>query len=383
MRVLAINPFHGGAHAAFLDGWAAHSRHRIDPLTLPPRRWKWRLRHGALTLARRLADHPTPDLLWCTDMLDLAAFKAFAPPAIRDRPTVAYFHENQLTYPVRDGAGRRVDEPADLQPAFTNFTTALAADAVWFNSDFHRRSFLDALCRWLGSMPDHRPLAEVDAVAGKSAVQHPGVAPPDPRRRNDAACPRPQPRPPLHLVWAARWEHDKNPDLFFEALDELDRRGVGFIASVMGEVFAEQPPCFAAARRRLGDRVRRWGWQPDRRVYLESLAGADVFVSTADHEFFGLAAVEAAAEGCLCVLPRRLAYPEVFGASGAVWHDGTPAGIADALAPLAARKASGRTLRDDAAIDVSPYLWPTRAAAMDDALDRLAGASPRRPELPG
>ena len=39
------------------------------------------------------------DAIFCSDMLNLPEFLGFAPRAVRSRPSVAYFHENQLTYP--------------------------------------------------------------------------------------------------------------------------------------------------------------------------------------------------------------------------------------------------------------------------------------------
>ena len=54
MKVLALNPYHGGSHAAFLDGWREHSRHAFTVLSLPGHKWKWRMRHGAITLADRV-----------------------------------------------------------------------------------------------------------------------------------------------------------------------------------------------------------------------------------------------------------------------------------------------------------------------------------------
>ena len=39
---------------------------------------------------------------------------------------------------------------------------------------------------------------------------------------------------------------------------------------------------------------------------------ADIALSTADHEFFGISMVEAAMAGCYCLVPNRLSYPELF-----------------------------------------------------------------------
>jgi len=386
-----LNAYHGGSHAAFVAGWRAHSRHTFDLLTLPAHDWKWRMRHAAITFAEQVTAKATAgeswDALWCTDMLNLAEFRGLC-PAAAGVPSVVYFHENQLTYPVRHPDER------DLHFAFTNFTSALVADAVWFNSGFHRDAFVNALRRGLKRMPDHQPVGAVDAIEAKAAVMWPGVQvalgerdapPPQPspggggagggggaiggtvtRSRPSAVSSGPngkrQAGEPVHLIWAARWEHDKNPGLFFEALAELKQRGVDFRVSVIGESFRDVPAVFDEAKRRFADRIVRWGYQPSRAEYEQALAEADVFVSTADHEFFGIAAVEAALAGCVCVLPRRLAYPEVFGDSGAVWYDGTVKGLVAAL---------GGPIRTSASLQsgLDQYLWPARAAAMDDALE--------------
>lgn len=353
MRILALNPYHGGSHAAFIEGWIAHSRHTFTPHTLPPHDWKWRMRHAAVTLAQRVDAGRSYDALWCTDMLNLAEFKGLAPPAIASLPAVAYFHENQLTYPVRH------DDPRDLHFAYTNFTTALAADAVWFNSAYHRDTFIAALRKLLKRMPDHHHTDAADAILAKSLIHAPGIETPLPAGEGSA---------PAHLLWCARWEHDKNPELLFDALHLLDQRGLEFRLSVIGERFADQPPCFAAAHDWFKNRVVHWGYQPTREAYVAALREAGVFISTADHEFFGIAAVEAAAAGCVPVLPKRLAYPEVFG-DRAVWYDGTPESLADALQSVMGHRPTAYT--DLPQHIAERYAWPVRADAMDEALGSM------------
>jgi len=100
---IGARAYYGGSHKAFLDGWSAAGRHQWSILPLPAFKWKWRMRHAAVTFARQielqLAEGPCPDLLLCSDMLNLAEFLGLAPKPVRDLPRIVYFHENQLTYP--------------------------------------------------------------------------------------------------------------------------------------------------------------------------------------------------------------------------------------------------------------------------------------------
>ena len=370
MRILALEPYYGGSHRAFLEGWSAASGHTWTVLELPPYKWKWRMRHSAVTFAERLGARVSQgqvwDLLFCSDMLNLAEFRGLAPPQVRSLPTVAYFHENQLTYPVRFESER------DYQFAMTNMTTALAADAVWFNSAFHRESFLAALADFLRRMPDHQFPEAVETIARKSSVHRPGIRPLHARRGRSAG--------PLHLLWAARWEHDKNPEIFFEALKILEKQKVEFRLSVIGEQFRDRPEVFDWARRHFGPHIDRWGYQANRTDYEAALCAADVFVSTAEHEFFGLSAVEAALAGAYPVLPERLAYPEIFGltedpAAKAFFYNGTSADLAAKLNECARRLEAGTSLSDltqRLRQHLRRFQWPRLAPNLDEALALLA-----------
>ena len=367
INILALNPYHGGSHRAFLDDWKTRSRHAFDTLTLPAYKWKWRMRHAAVTFAEQVAvlieTGQTWDALFCTDMLNLAEFRGLAPPAVRDLPAVVYFHENQLTYPQQN------DTERDLHFAFTNITTALAADEVWFNSEFHRDAWLTAVDRLLQSMPDFQPVGTGDAIRAKSDVQPPGIEPfPSPAARQAG---------PLRIAWVARWEHDKNPEMFFEAIRLLESHGVDFRLSVLGESFANSPTCFTDARERFSHRIDHWGFLESRDAYREALVDADVVVSTADHEFFGIAVVEAVAAGCFPLVPRRLAYPEVLGDDNKFFHDDTPTGIAEQLRTLSHRLANGDLWNGDrlrGGKRVERFDWSRRADELDAACDRVVAS---------
>lgn len=372
MRVLALEPYDGGSHRAFLDGWMAEGgSHAWTRLSLPPWKWKWRMRHAAITFAAELRERVRAgerwDAVFCSSMLPLAEWRGLAPPEVARLPAVVYFHENQLTYPSR------VDDPRDVHFALIHFAACLAADAVWFNSAFHQEEFLAALGDLLERMPDHRPSWAVEEIRVKTAVHPQGITPPAPR-----LGPR---RPgPLRLLWAARWEYDKNPQLFFDALDRLRDRGAAFRLSVVGESFRQVPEVFAQARERFADRIDRWGYQETRADYESALAEADVIVSTADHEFFGVSVVEAVAAGCRPLLPRRLAYPEILVAlpgsrREACLYDGGVDVLSRRLGELAERASRGEEIwqPEVGRRAVERFFWPRLRPELDACLSADLG----------
>ncbi len=368
MNILALEPYYGGSHRAFIDGFSKLSHHTWTLLTLPAHKWKWRMRHSAITFASiavKLAEEGQSwDLLFCSDMLNLAEFTGLVPGPIAQMPKVIYFHENQLTYPVR------VEDERDYQFAMTNLTSALAADSIWLNSQFHADSFFDALAKFLRAMPDHQPIEAIEKIRAKSSIRPPGI---------DDFPSRIKRRPgPLRILWAARWEHDKNPEDFFEALAILKANNVPFKVSVIGETFRDSPPVFEQARREFDSQIERWGYQHSADDYRLALSEADVVVSTANHEFFGIGVVEAVAAGAYPLLPRRLSYPEIIGfgqTEGAeqFFYDGTAANLACKLKLLADRveKESIWPAKVTPAMLTERYKWKNLTKQYDDALEEI------------
>ncbi|TKJ32517.1 MAG: glycosyl transferase family 1 [Planctomycetes bacterium B3_Pla] len=368
MRILALEPYYDGSHKAFIDGLSKVSRHDWMLLTLPAHKWKWRMRHSAITFAAQTAElekvNSSWDLLFCSDMLNLAEFAALAPVGIARLPKVIYFHENQLTYPVR------VENERDYQFAMTNLTSALAADAVWFNSQFHIDSFLDALAKFLKSMPDHQPLETVGKIQAKSSVYPPGIGDFSTRQARKPGT--------MRILWAARWEHDKNPEDFFEAIGILRARNVPFRISVIGQSFRDRPAVFEKARHDFQDHIDLWGYQRSREDYEHALCEADVVVSTANHEFFGIGVLEAVAAGAYPFVPNRLSYPEILGLGhirGAeqFFYDGTASDLADKLSQLAARIETGPLWPPlvTPAILTDSLKWRNLGRRYDDAFEKL------------
>ena len=323
------------------------------------------MRHGAISLAESLRGEPEDQewaVLFCSDMLDLSAFLGHARQRVANVPAVVYFHENQLTYPVQH------QDERDLHFAMTNVTTAFVADSIWFNSGFHRDEFLQAAEDLVGRLPRGLPDGIVSRIQQKARIEPPGI--------DAISTGESRPGGPLRILWAARWEFDKRPEDFFAALYILLERDIDFRVSVVGEQFHNAPPVFEQARNRLLGRIDRWGYQESREEYVQCLQEADVVVSTAVHEFFGLSVVEAISAGARPLLPRRLAYPEILaplGDSGETFfYDGTTQDLANRLEEEANRLRDGRTAGCDAGKVVERFFWKHRARQMDEGLEQLA-----------
>jgi glycosyltransferase involved in cell wall biosynthesis len=313
MNVLALEPWYGGSHRRFLDGLVAHSRHDVRAVTMAARSWKWRMQGGAVTLAEKAreatADGWVPDLVVATDMTNLPAFLALTRDRFAGVPVLFYLHENQLTYPLRDGDDGSV---RNLTYAYVNVLSMLAADRVVFNSQFHHDEFFGALPDLLRRFPDYTHVGHLPGLRAKSGVLHLGID----LAALDAAAPPAQarkarePGPPV-ILWNHRWEYDKDPEAFFRVVNRLDDVGARFRLVLAGETFAETPPAFADGFRRYADRVLHYGYAESFSEYAALLWRSDLVVSTSRHEFFGLSMLEAIHCGCHPLLPDRLTYPEL------------------------------------------------------------------------
>lgn len=368
MKICLIEPFHTGSHAAWAEEFAHFSRHRVELLTLSGRHWKWRMHGGAVTLARQfLAGGWQPDLLLATDMLDLTSFLALTREKTSRLPCALYFHENQLSYPWSpNDHDPRLQR--DAHYAFINYSSALAADAVLFNSGYHKAAFLGQLPGFLKGFPDQHELGSLATLNAKSRVLSLALD----LRRLDQYRPKitQDPAAPPLILWNHRWEYDKNPDEFFQALFQLQDEGCCFEVAILGEAYRKAPPIFAAARQRLGERIVQFGYARDFAEYARWLWRAAILPVHSTHDFFGASVVQAIYCQCQPLLPRRLAYPEHLPADR---HDCYfYADFADLLERLRRLLQQPQPVDPELRAHVAGYDWREQIAHYDDLLEQLA-----------
>lgn len=301
-RALLLSAYDADSHARWRAGLVKHTSSRYDwsVLTLAPRHFAWRARSNPLSLVHQHRDTLTQPwaLVVATSMTELATLRGLI-PSLAQAHTVVYFHENQLAYP----SARH--DPNLLHLQLGNLYTALCGDVLLFNSAYNQQTLFDGLSALLRKMPEGAPLtALLDQAQARSRVL------PVPFEAHLSPSPTPRPAGPPRLLWNHRWEHDKAPERLFSALDTLSRRGHRFELRVLGQRFRRWPACFDQAQQTLKAHITHWGYVEDAAQYHALLRSSDLAISTALHDFQGLALQEAILCGARPVAPDRLAYPE-------------------------------------------------------------------------
>lgn len=304
-----LSAYRADSHAAWAD-WLVGRFPEIDwqRLELPGRHFPWRIRGNPLSWLDALPGD-RPDRILATSMVDLATLRGLH-PRLGGVPTDYYFHENQFAYPL--GA----HQVRSVEPQMVQLYGALCADRLVFNSRFNRDSFLAGVDTLLGKMPDQVPVGVSARLAARAQI-----------------CPVPILSPPLPeaghqsdlIVWNHRWEYDKAPEVFADAMLRLAAEGVGFRLALLGGRHGRIHPALQRLRDQLSDRIVADGRLPAAE-YRHWLAQAGIVVSTAIHEFQGLAMLEAVNAGAAPLVPDALCYPEQYPAAYRY-----PAGDIDAL----------------------------------------------------
>lgn len=353
MRALLLSAYDAASHRRWREG-LTEQLSEVDWTVrcLPPRHFAWRIRGNPLSWWADPGIRKSFQVLVATSMVDLSSLRGLIPVLARV-PTLLYFHENQFAYP------RSSRQSSLLEAQMVQLYAALSAQALVFNSGYNRDTFLDGVETLLARFPDQVPAGVVEHLANRSRVLPVGLE----VATHAAAAPA---REPLKLVWNHRWEQDKGPDRLLAFLQALDRRGLAFRISVLGQQFRRQPPAFATIQDQFGDRLDAFGHEPDRNRYRQRLAESHLVLSTALHEFQGLAVQEAVALGCRPLVPDRLAYREQY-ADPFRYPSHPDDGAAEALA-MAAQVS---TALAEAVPDLSHLDWRPLAKEYRAVLDAL------------
>ena len=357
MKILLLEPYYGGSHRQWTEGLIKHSTHDISVYTLPDSHWKWRMHGAAVSFASRfMEDDLVPDLILCSDMLDLSTFLGLTKEKSAGVKTAIYFHENQLSYPWSP-TDQDVDKRRDNHYKFVNYTSALVADKVFFNSAYHMDSFHRSLKPFLNAFPDHQNISTVDQIKNKSCVLPLGL---DLRKLDGYKKDRETDWP--ILLWNHRWEYDKNPDMFFKTLFELKEDGLQFRLIVIGKSYKKSPTIFKEAKMVLKEEILHFGYADSLEEYATLLWQADILPVTSNQDFFGGSIVEAMYCDCVPLLPNRLTYPQHVGMEGKKYLYATDTEFKEKLKELILDKASSyKSLRHK----VERYDWTQLIATYD------------------
>ncbi len=292
--VWLLSAYRADSHAAWAD-WLADHIAGIDwrVLELPGRNFAWRIRGNPLSWIDRLPDTP-PDRILATSMVDLATLRGLH-PRLAGVPCWYYFHENQFAYPLSKRQVRTIE------PRIVQLYGALAADRLLFNSAFNRDSFLAGVDEFLELMPDAVPSGLRERLAARASVLPVPVEP----------VPAGTDRDRRLLLWNHRWEYDKAPEVFAEALLELDARGIEFRVALLGRRGRGGHPALERLRRAMPGRIVADG-RLDEIDYRALLGRCGLAVSTAIHEFQGISMLEAASAGASVAVPDALCYREQY-----------------------------------------------------------------------
>jgi glycosyltransferase involved in cell wall biosynthesis len=118
----------------------------------------------------------------------------------------------------------------------------------------------------------------------------------------------------LRIVWNHRWEYDKGLDALESLVEGLVARtdSANILMHVIGQSFRKVPPQMTRISALLdaAGALGHFGFLDSRRDYLNLLRDSHVVLSSAIHEFQGIAVLEAVACGCVPLVPDALAYQE-------------------------------------------------------------------------
>lgn len=267
-------------------------------LTLPPRKFSWRIRGNPLSWhsSSREALLNKYDTVIATSMVDFSTLIGLY-PNLGESKKIIYFHENQFEFPLSAN-----NSHTNVESMMVNLYGALCSDRVVFNSDYNRDSFFSGAENLLKRINDHSPVTVLDDIKNRCEVLPVPIC----NAESDSGK-----KIKNSIIWNHRWEFDKNPEDYYRALKILKEKGINFKLIMMGIQFKNSPNAFNKIKNEFSDNIICWGEQK-KADYHSWLKKGEFIISTAIHEFQGLAVMEGVQMGARPVVPNRLSYPQWF-----------------------------------------------------------------------
>jgi len=302
MKGLLLSAYDAGSHKYWRQGLVS-GMSDIDwtVLTLPARYFSWRIRGNPISFIEQYSNELSQeyDFIIATSVVDLASLRGLI-PSLAVIPALVYFHENQFEYP------QSKLQNSNLEAQMVNLYSAMAADFLVFNSDYNRRSFLAGCEALMKKLPDFT-LKDISArLQKKSSI----IPVPISDSLFKHVPQRSLNNSPIKILWNHRWEYDKAPDRLLLFLLALKARKVPFEINIVGEGFRTVPAEFEQIKQQFSQQVKAFGYIASVEDYFKLLSECDIVLSTAIHEFQGVAVMEALAAGCMPLVPDRLSYKE-------------------------------------------------------------------------
>lgn len=316
---IIVEPFLSGSHAQLCEtlkqapttckvvGWPGTAK------------WHWRMLVSASYFAHEITkdDGEKVETIIFSAMMNVSELLGLRPDLTKAKK-ILYFHENQLEYPRQSSNAKQSIGQSAFNLGWNQIVSCLCVDEIVFNSTYNMESFFKLIPSFLNKIPSKNRPPAIDISMLRSKAKVLGVPITVKLQCRAILSSMDVRREPLRVVWPHRFEHDKGCEEWISTLEEFSQLDDHHVIEVyiLGETTASGQDAADKARSKVQSlsnvHIKQWGRVESRQDYIDLLCQMDVAVSTARHEFYGIAMLEAATCGCLPLCPNRLSYPELF-----------------------------------------------------------------------
>lgn len=315
MPLIFLEPYDGGSHKYFINQMESllsqsFPNLKIIRLGLSPRHWRLRLQTSHLQLAelclREISLEEVP-IFFANSLMDVAAFRSLLPPQWRNASIVTYFHENQMSYPLKKNQSieNERNHQRHIYPAF-HLNQILASDLCLFNSNFCLRDTFSKIEDFLNTRAEFFSQSALKKKEIDSKVI--GIPLDVPKKREFPGFFQ----RPKRILWNHRWEHDKNPNEFLKICEGLLKENHEYGINLLGENREKENPIIERFLNLFSPQIPHHGHLAKREDYWAKVSECRLLLVTSFHDFFGISVREAICAGVIPLLPNRMVYPELI-----------------------------------------------------------------------